>query len=61
MSKFGAEKGLLQGPCKEKEWFMLKRPKLLQVFEGSIFKGKVREWGCRVFGQLIHSSLIGRW
>ena len=61
MSAFGAEQGLLHGPCKEKECLRVKRPKLLHVFEGSIFKGKVREWGCRVYDQLICHSLIGQW
>ena len=61
MSAFGAEQGLLQGPCKGKECLRVKRPKLLHVFEGSIFKGKVREWGCRVCDELVHSSLMGCW
>ena len=58
-SEFGAEKGLLQGPCKEKRWLVLQRLELSHGFQGSVFKGKVREGSCRVCDQLMHNSLIG--
>ena len=59
MSGFGAEKVLLQGQCKENRWLTLKRTKLPSRFQGSIFKGKVREGSHRVCEQLVHISLIG--
>ena len=30
-------------PSKEYRWLMLKRPKLLNSFQGKVFKGRVRE------------------
>ena len=42
------------------EWgLMPPNPELPEGFQQSIFKGKVREEGCRVCSQLVHSSLIG--
>ena len=40
---------------------MLKRPELTYGFQGSIFKGQVREGSCRVCDQLLHNSLIDWW
>ena len=36
-SKFGTKEGLLQGSCKENGWFLLKRPKLPDGFQGRSF------------------------
>lgn len=55
--KFGAEKGLLQGPSKEDRWLMFKRPELTYGFLQSIFKGNIWGNGCRVYDFL----LIGQW
>ena len=53
--EFGAEKCLMQGPSKEYGWLMLKRPKLTGGFQGSVFKGKMRE---RVTRCMISSFII---
>ena len=51
----------IAGPCKENGWFMLKKTKLPEGFQQSIFKGKVREGYPRVCDCLVHNSLIGWW
>ena len=38
---------------------ILKKPKLLDGFQQSIFKGQMREGHPRVFDQFVHNSLIG--
>lgn len=40
---------------------MLKRPKLLEVFQGKVFKDRVKEGGCAMCDQLIDILLIGWW
>jgi len=52
----------IAGVCKETRWpHALKGLKLLNDFWQSIFKRVVRERGCRVGDELVHSSLMGWW
>ena len=44
-SEFGAEKSLLQGPCKENRWLMLERLQLPDGFQGNVFIGKISGGG----------------
>ena len=39
--EFEAKKGLWQGPSKKDKWLVLKRPKFLNGFQGSNFKGYI--------------------
>ena len=59
--KFEAEKGLLQDQARITGGLCFKNPKLPEVFQQAIFKGKVRERCPRVCDQLVHNSLIGWW
>ena len=59
MLSLGAVKGLLQGHGERNRWLMSPKPQLLEKFQQSIFKAKVREGNPRVRDQLMHSSVIG--
>ena len=59
MSEFGAEKGLLQGPCKENRWLMLKRPELPNGFQGRSFY--MQNWGGGRCCRVCNPPLIGWW
>ena len=48
-------------PSKENEQLMLKRPKLLDVFQARVFKLGVRVKGHRMCDQLLDFVLIGWW
>ena len=51
-----------RGHARRMQWLMLKRPKLPNGCQGSIFKGKMREGGGhRVCDQLVYKSFIGWW
>ena len=47
--EFKVKKGLWQGPSKKDEWLVLKRPKFLNGFQGSNFKGYIWGDGFRVY------------
>ena len=40
-SQFGAEKDLLQRPCKKNGWLVLRKPELPNDFGGRVFMGKI--------------------
>ena len=44
-------------PDKENVWLTLKKPRTPEGFQPNVFKDQVT--GYRVYGQLVHSSLIG--
>ena len=44
---------------KKNMWLVLKNPQLPEGFQQSIFKGQVREGGCRVCDRLVLNSLTG--
>ena len=50
-----------RAPSKENEQLMLKRPKLLDVFQARVFKLGVRVKGHRMCDQLLDFVLIGWW
>ena len=57
---FWVEKGLLQGHTRLGTHAPHKpRPAEVEWFQQSIFKGNVRDKSCRVYDQLMHSSLTG--
>ena len=55
---FGEDNSLLQGHARRTGSLCSKPPKLLEVFQQSIFKGQVREGHPRLCDQLIQNSLV---
>lgn len=50
-----------RAPNKESRQLVLKRPELLDGFQGKVFKDKLREGSCGVHAQLMEILLIGWW
>ena len=55
---FGEDKSLLQGHARRTSSLCSETPKLLEVFQQSIFKGQVREEHPRLCDQLMQNSLV---
>lgn len=57
----GKDSTYCKAPSKQHRQLTLKRPKLPDGFQGSVFKGKVKERACRVPDQLTDVLLTGWW
>ena len=51
----------IAGASTESRQLVLKRPELSEVFQGKVFKDRVREGGCKGCDQLVDILLIGWW